>query len=238
MRPRSQPPRTPSKLPVSVHHRVNMYAVAAGAAGVGMLALAQPVEGKIVYTPAHKNAIAGIQLDLNHDGIADFKLCNSQYNYFHCSRKEASRPPGLFSALLAIPLNTLNGVVGGRDASALVAGKPIGDKRIFSKSDSRMASALFSGSSIYGGQWLNVTNRYLGFKFVITGKIHYGWARLNVHYKTPRTAILTGYAYETVPGKPIIAGKTKGPDSTTASPASLGHLAAGASAIPAWRSGR
>jgi hypothetical protein len=82
MKPRTRPPRTPSKLPVSVHHQLNMYAIVAGAAGVGMLALAQPVEGKIVYTAAHKSAIAGIELDLNHDGIADFKLCRSTPTYY------------------------------------------------------------------------------------------------------------------------------------------------------------
>ena len=49
------------------------------------------------------------------------------------------------------------------------------------------------------------------------------------------SGLLTGYAYETIPNKPIIAGKTKGPDVVTISPASLGHLAAGASAIPSWR---
>jgi uncharacterized repeat protein (TIGR03803 family) len=46
---------------------------------------------------------------------------------------------------------------------------------------------------------------------------------------------LTGYAYETIANKSIIAGKTKGPDVVTVQPASLGHLARGASAIPAWR---
>ncbi len=48
-------------------------------------------------------------------------------------------------------------------------------------------------------------------------------------------ALLTGYAYETIPNKPIIAGKTHGKDVITLEPASLGHLARGASAIPAWR---
>jgi hypothetical protein len=49
------------------------------------------------------------------------------------------------------------------------------------------------------------------------------------------TGTLTGYAYETVANKPIIAGKTKGPDVITARPASLGHLAHGASGLSAWR---
>jgi hypothetical protein len=41
------------------------------------------------------------------------------------------------------------------------------------------------------------------------------------------TATLTGYAYETIPNKPIIAGETNGPDAFTVQERSLGHLAAG-----------
>lgn len=47
-------PRAPIKLADSVHQQPNMYALAAGAAGVGELAFAQPVEARIVYTPAHR----------------------------------------------------------------------------------------------------------------------------------------------------------------------------------------
>jgi hypothetical protein len=43
----------PSKLSDSLHHQLNMYALAASAAGVGMLTLVQAAEAKIVYTPAH-----------------------------------------------------------------------------------------------------------------------------------------------------------------------------------------
>jgi hypothetical protein len=247
MKPRTRPPRTPSKLSVSIHHQLNTYAIAAGAAGVGMLALVQPVEGKIVYTAAHKNAIAGIKLDLNHDGIADFKLCRSDNTYYHCIRTSAPRPPGFQSALLARPKNKLNGVVGeGIFASALVAGTPIGGKGTFPKSDSKMARGSFSGSTNYDGPWLKVTNRYLGLKFVIKGKIHYGWARLNVHWKYPQKAVLTGYAYETIPNKAIIAGATKEADdenqpadvslkTNAPEPPTVGKLALGAPGLSIWR---
>ena len=47
---RSSGPRMTAKLSESVHHQLNMYALAAGAAGVGVLALAQPVAAEIVYT--------------------------------------------------------------------------------------------------------------------------------------------------------------------------------------------
>jgi hypothetical protein len=56
-----------------------------------------------------------------------------------------------------------------------------------------------------------------------------------IQYGQGLVAVITGYAYETIPDKPIITGKTKGPDVITIQPATLGHLAAGASAIPVWR---
>jgi len=46
-------------------------------------------------------------------------------------------------------------------------------------------------------------------------------------HNKPLKALLTGYAYETIPNKAIITGKTKGPDMITVQPGSLGALAAG-----------
>jgi hypothetical protein len=53
-----------------------MYALAASAAGVSLLALASPAEAKIVYTKTHRLLPGGkeIFLDLNHDGTNDFGL--------------------------------------------------------------------------------------------------------------------------------------------------------------------
>ena len=69
--------RTPSQLSESLHKWLNAYALAASAAGVGVLA--QPAEAKIVYTPAHRLISVGqvAKLDLNHDGIADFRISNT-----------------------------------------------------------------------------------------------------------------------------------------------------------------
>ena len=69
----------------------------------------------------------------------------------------------------------------------------------------------------------------MGLRFDIKGQSHYGWAHLqNV---TVVGGTLTGYAYETIPNKPIITGKTKGPDVITLEPGSLGALAAGAARL-------
>jgi len=66
-----------------------------------------------------------------------------------------------------------------------------------------------------------------------SSSVHFGLARFSVRVHADPvsiTATLTGHAYETIPNKPIITGKTDGEDEAT-----LGHLATGASAIPAWR---
>jgi hypothetical protein len=70
--------------------------------------------------------------------------------------------------------------------------------------------------------------------------VRFGWARFVTHSRPNPTAELTGYAYETIPGKAILAGATKGPDGTepTAAlssdapdPAALGGLALGSARI-------
>jgi hypothetical protein len=245
---RSSGPRKTATLPESTHHQLNSYALAASAAGVGALALVLPAQAKIVYTPVHESAV-GVKLDLNNDGIADFKFCFSS-NSSHCSTS-ARRRPGYFDALVVEPLNASNAIRGkGFFAFALAAGKQV--KGIFPKSDYTMADIDCSGTCYYEGHWLNASGRYLGLKFVIKGKIHYGWARLNVHWRTQK-AILTGYAYETIPGKGIIAGQTKevaddptdkdfGPDASltnpipdTPQPGSLATLAMGAPGLSIWR---
>ncbi len=229
--------RTAVNLPDSIHHQVNMYALAATAAGVGILALTQPLEAKIVYTKANQSIPPNTHynLDLNNDGITDFTI----YNFVSFTSVN-SQVGGL-----SIANGSGNAVMGYSKkgyvspfASALPSGIKIRANRKFKAEPGlemvRSGVSVMSGSFI-GGKWYNVNNRYLGLRFVISGKTHYGWARLNVSCANYQcTGLLTGYAYETVPNKPIITGKTKGPD-VVMLPASLGHLARGASALPTWR---
>lgn len=219
MQSSSHPSGTPSRLSDSVLHQLNKYALAAGAAGVSALALTQAAEAKIVYTKTHVfiDKRQDYQLDLNQDGVADFKIQNTKgwSDTFH-------------AGFNVIGSNASNKIVGVKRyfvgyASALYRGAHIGPKRPFSGT---MMAGL-SGNSTFGN-WANVRNRYLGLKFVIKHKVHYGWARLSVKMH-PRyiTATLTGYAYETIPNKSIVAGKTEDPQLITVPPGSLGELALG-----------
>jgi hypothetical protein len=225
--------RIPAILPESMHKQLNSYALAASAAGVGMLALAQPTAARVVYTPVHVKLGRNTQamVDLNHDNATDFFIINnfSNFGYRNSYRFFVSAN------------DQANSIQGTKDAFALKIGARIGPKQGFSRNATLMAHFYTSSGQIItsSGLWKNVKNRYLGLKFLIAGKTHYGWARLSTTVHRNGTfgisAVLTGYAYETVPNKPIIAGKTKGPDVITLAPATLGHLAKGTSAISAWR---
>jgi hypothetical protein len=74
MKRSSRPTKTPANLSETVHQRLNMYALAAGASGVGLLALAPRADAKIIYTPAHAKVNRLLPIDLNHDGVVDFYL--------------------------------------------------------------------------------------------------------------------------------------------------------------------
>ena len=219
--------RQSSKLSESLHRQLNSYAVAASAAGVSMLALAQPGEAKIVYTPAHQK-ITNFHLDLNHDGVTDFLLS---------ATSRFSMATAIF-ALYVSPLDRQNEVWReGNYATALPAGARI--EAGFPRGGRVMIHNTYTinnASTKFNGPWANsgkgIGNRYLGLKFLINGKTHFGWARFKVvpGHSGYMNCTLTGYAYETIPNKAIIAGKTQGNEDAT-----LGRLAQGASGLSALR---
>jgi hypothetical protein len=173
-------------------------------------------------------------LDLNRDGVKEFSF-SAYYDVGRSSQRAYLRCEGSGS----------NRAWGSTYEAALRAGVRIGPAGRFNLRHDTMARVFtFLGTrSGFYAPWANggkgVKDRYLGLKFAINGKIHYGWARLNVSVRARDgvniTATLTGYAYETIPNKTIIAGRAKGPDVIILTPASLGHLAQGASGLSAWR---
>lgn len=248
--------RKPSAVSESIQAKLNMYALAASAAGVSALALAPAAQAEIVYTPAKqvisKNGV--YNLDLNGDGTVDFLI--QQWNF------------GLWASdnQLLADAAVGNGVLGNeRGAAALSSGASIGPKQNFvagGYNGQNMLSVTHfttGGTSYVHGYWANIRNRYLGLKFQIAGETHYGWARLTVTRKSFHfEALLTGYAYETTANTPIIAGQTSGEAAASRDPVrpqadslrasnpasdsagkqrskSLGELALGAQGIPARR---
>jgi hypothetical protein len=220
----TRPSKPLSKLSESATQRLNGYALAAGAAGVGVLALAHPVGAKIVYTPAHVKIVPNhgeIFFDLNHDGVNDFGF------YAHTARTTS----GFLGFLDVGPARLRQGdavlsIQNGRHAcaAALAKGARVGPPRPFNSNNVVMAfvSSSAGGKSTAFCPWVGLTkSAYLGLKFAIMGKTHFGWARVGGGF-------LTGYAYETIPGKSINAGQTREEDETAPETGTLGGLARGA----------
>lgn len=234
----------------SFHHNLSLYALAASAAGVQVLALAQPSEAEVIYTPAH--AFIGkegrFSFDLNHDGVDDFSIVN---RYAKGSSYTGDR-------LYVMPIGS-GGIEYKWNINNLALVFQKGQKIGFAKPRTRNNAVMEAAAMLYGsgpvsyGYWANVTNGYLGLAFKIEGQIHFGWARLDVKTTGIRIqTLLTGYAYETQPKTPIIAGDTGGqvdadhegqtePVSEIhepqegQSPASLGALSLGAHGLAIWR---
>jgi len=218
---------------------LSLYALAAS---VGAILVPSEAAAKVVYTPTYARTTDPghtINIDLGHNGTKDFDVYRSIF--FNSNGVDSFRvtPSVTGNKILATFYDGVSA------AAALRPGAYIGPGVKFSPNATFMAFSYRCTSFIYG-PWAFARDRYLGFEFLIRGKVHYGWARISIG---PCGAATTGYAYETVPNRPIQAGLTQSsddigaliphtlaPQDTTAfQPATLGILAQGASGLVAWR---
>ena len=220
-----------------------------------MLALARPASAEIVFTPANITIGPGqnYDLDLNNDGTIDFTIMN-QFKSNSSLGNLFVQNVGSANAVAGHLVNS-----GGFPwAYAFSSGFRVTKAaRHFTSGRATMAWVREGQfRSNWGGSWPGTYGfggfGYLGLKFTINGKIHYGWARLYTDLSFTQTTTLTGYAYETTPSKAIKTGQEQGtdddlqPDSPAVvrpaqrrgqRPATLGMLARGSRALAArWQS--
>jgi len=207
------------------------YATVAGAA----TACSTPAAAEVIYTPVHSKVNFVFPVDLNHDGINDFSI--SSY-YFSGLGFLSVKPT--FSGNRIISTKEVCGDRAGA-AAALPVGARIGPGLPFQSFADCMAYGVFSSNN---GSWLFVKGRYLGFAFIRwQGTLRLGPPQHEL-LGYDQVGKVLGYAYETIPNKPIVAGDighanssaepvAGSPDQPTS--AALGALAAGAPALNLWR---
>lgn len=182
--------------------------------GLGSLAISSFASAEIVYTPTDKvigqhSGFSALPIDLNNDGIVDLNL--SAYNLVsfssgaHVFRSlgAVAKPGNMILATSHNPAFAAADLQGQVIGAGIKAGR-FGGNPIMARSTVDDGGGSYFSSQ--AGQWLNAKDRYLGIKFKIGGEVHYGWARISAN---PGTATLTGYAYETTPNRPILAGATE-----------------------------
>jgi hypothetical protein len=256
--------RSRSLLSAGLEKNLSSYALAAGSAGVALLAYAQPADAKVIITkvdiPVPTNGVP-VQFDINGDGQMDFGL--SAFLDGGCTSTSArakqthARPPlgcGPFDdQLRVVPAQAANEVwqggssYGVKCAANLGRGVRIDRLRPFAAGVVVMYGDEGSSEGNQFCPWRASTpaKPYLGVKFLDKeGAVHYGWVRVTNNFVF---ATITGYAYETIPNKPILAGainetsdeasllEPSNLPSKGAQPASLGYLALGSVGLSAWR---
>jgi hypothetical protein len=221
-------PRKRSVVSTALENNLSSYALAAGSAGVALLACVQPADAKVVITkvdiPVPINA-GPVNFDINGDGQNDFGLSAVNFPTNTCTDarskptgKNGLQPLGCFfnDRLNVIPVQAANEVwqVGlsyyGGEPCAADLGRGVRIDRLRPFAAGKILMTGDEGTSI-GHQlchsWTYRTNKhYLGVKFLDKeSQVHYGWVRVINDFNH---ATITAYAYETVPNEPIIAGES------------------------------
>jgi len=228
----AHPARVPVRFRPGLERRIASYAMAAGATGVSVLALAQPVKADIVYTPAN--------IDISYEYF--FQPYYFPINFNGQAQLTFTAFADVGAGCEGGTLCEFGYMVGVRPAPGnalalgpLARGYQIGPHANFGGSGwiNSFARGFYwqstghQGFSFSFGPWASKSG-YLGVRFLIDGGTHYGWVALSVFEGTGE---VTGYAYDTVANQPINAGQT----SATPEPGTLGVLALGSLGLGYWR---
>jgi len=257
---RGDSPKAPVHLAESLLRQLNGYRLAAGAAGVAVLACsasaeAAPICGKLslvlsrtetyAFNPAQQK-VAPFNVAQTYNEISSHTMSRGERGFFTPNTPDAK-------AVLSV-----NGF-----PQDIASGGSIGPGGKFGKG--RSYGLLFDYSFFRGitGNFKSGQFGYIGFQFSQAGQIHYGWLRLRVGISTRYfvfpSLLLSEFGYESSPNTPITAGSCGssgelwegGPSASQNAnaesadrqgqtnhkdlPASLGVLALGSEGVPLWR---
>ncbi len=162
--------------------------------------------GMPVYNAGFGGPYSSLSVDLNHDGIEDFRVVATGTITFGFQMEGASlnavwsRPTGgmnIGALIVPLPFGTEIGAsLPSSDQWWLTEQGPFG-----------VSGPGFSSHSSAGvvGLFVNMT-AYAGLQFSIGADTHYGWIKVKEMKFADDSGIVYEYAYETRPGVPILAG--------------------------------
>jgi hypothetical protein len=181
----------------------------------GSLTAAAAAHGQIVHTDVMPDMVidsgAVYALDVNNDATPEFNLYATTYT--------DSASGGVYGySILQVSQPATNAVLGNmfQNAYPFPTALNAGDSIRPGATDWRDAS-VNSGDQYLAvvtpqpgptyGNWVGISDKYIGVRFAAGSQTHYGWARLSVS-ADGGTITLKEYAYNTVAGQGIVAGQT------------------------------
>lgn len=173
--------------------KITAYSAVAGT----IIAIAPGVNAQIIYTDIDPDSTLGsnetYNLDLNNDATPDFNILQFE-----------SAPVFEVVGMHALGNNAV--LNSGGLPTALNTNDPIDVSQSFWQTGSYQALNYYGTGSVYGN-WLGVTDKYLGLRIVVGSDTLYGWARLDVANDATSFTI-KDYAYNVTPNESILAGQT------------------------------
>ena len=247
--------RPTTALPEKLEKRLMGYAVAAGAAGVGVLALAQPAQADTIVAQHSLNSSADIiftsvSLDLTLSFRTFYSHGYHPYHRFSGGAGGFTRynmpidldhngtPDLVFTGWRSFGLEGGQGndyasgmleVLGPAHGQVVGPGGPVNQKFLMGHYYSIYGRP--SLGSVSGG--FPNGNGFIGVQFQINGQTHFGWVGFDASTGPTFGADVHvwGYAYDTVPNQPILTGQ----GAPEPGSGSLVALALGSLGIGLWR---
>lgn len=253
--------KAPAQFPEPLSQRLNAYALAAGAAGVAVLACTMPAEAAPVCKTlsAQLTRTSTFPLYLIDPAVPAFNIAQGTNATFRSGSLTGVGTIFWWNRGFFTP-NTAGANVlldGNRLPADVVAGAEIGPGGNFGKGTSYgllftygkgQVSFVGGGTKLRHAGNFNLTqSNYIGLQFTEAGAVHYGWARLAIGFQDGGSDVkhavthIFGYGYESTPNTTIGAGSCSGAEQAHADVhdssaliyrgASLGMLALGSAGV-------
>lgn len=195
------------KKTVKTNERVKKYSAMAGA----FLATGA-VNAQIQYTDVNPDQVVDqnnspFMLDLDGDLVDDmnFIVGFASGTYYGGLINYTGNYAVASGAANRIVLDTSNSY-----AAMLMSGSAIGSSAMLSSGTQMLGAVVnytgLASGTIQAGNFLGMTDGYMGMEFDISGSMHYGWVRLDVANDATSITI-KDYAYHTVAGTMLNAGE-------------------------------
>ena len=177
------------------------------AMAAAFLAMKNRSDAQIIYTDVPDTAIYPAvftgnhyALDLNNDGQVDFN--------FEFWKYSAAATSSFIRSFSLYGYQQFGNHIEGTDnnAAALHENDVIDANRPWISHSAVMGQFHSTISSLSAtGNWINVTNRYLGLRLIENTDTLYGWLRMDVNIQD--SMVIKDFAYNTIPGEQILAGE-------------------------------
>lgn len=212
----------------AIRHRLPRYAaLAATAAG------ASPLLGQIIYFNSTHSFGGSQSWDIDGNGTMDFSIQLTDSHISTFNHQDTMKIWGYGTGPFPNANFNFNKLAaqGAHGILPLLAGAVIGASRNFlggGNTSQRVTHNNATSSPLTGG------TQYLGFRFLISGTVHYGWASVTIAPGTAETMTVNEWAYNSVINATIQAGATPIPEPATTT-TGLGLLALGAAGVARYK---